>query len=147
MRGIDPSRCSSGPGMPAFFPRWTSLHALSSGPATTSLVWLYVRLPCSLVVPLDFVQFHFPRPPVESLTCEPFAFISFPPGGHIAYSIIALFVWLTSHRSAVLFSRNKPVISNQSAVLFFSQNKPAPAISHQLNEQAACPEPQTANFI
>jgi hypothetical protein len=33
----------------------------------------------------------------------------------------ALFVWLISHQPAV----------------FFSQNKPAPAISHQPNEQAA----------
>jgi hypothetical protein len=33
----------------------------------------------------------------------------------------AMFVWLISHQPAV----------------FFSQNKPAPAISHQPNEQAA----------
>jgi hypothetical protein len=35
----------------------------------------------------------------------------------------------------VLFSHNKSTTSNQPAVLF-SQNKPAPAISHQPNEQA-----------
>jgi hypothetical protein len=46
-----------------------------------------------------------------------------------------LFVWLTSHQPAVLFSQNKSATSNQSAVLF-SQNKPAPPISHQPNEQA-----------
>jgi hypothetical protein len=34
------------------------------------------------------------------------------------------------------FSQNKPGTSNQPAVLF-SQNKPAPAISHQPNEQTA----------
>jgi hypothetical protein len=36
---------------------------------------------------------------------------------------------------AVLFSQNKPATSNQPTV-FFSQNKSAPAISHQPNEQA-----------
>jgi hypothetical protein len=46
----------------------------------------------------------------------------------------ALFAWLISHHPAVLFSHNKPAISNQSAILF-SQNKPAPAISHQPTEQ------------
>jgi hypothetical protein len=35
----------------------------------------------------------------------------------------------------VLFSQKKPATSNQPAVLF-SQNKPAPAISHQPTEQA-----------
>jgi hypothetical protein len=50
-------------------------------------------------------------------------------------SIAALFVSLINHPSAVLFSQNKPVISNQPAV-FLSQNKPTPAISHQPNEQA-----------
>jgi hypothetical protein len=45
----------------------------------------------------------------------------------------ALFVW--RHQPTVLFSQNKPAITNQPAVLF-SQNKPAPAISHQPNEQA-----------
>jgi hypothetical protein len=49
---------------------------------------------------------------------------------------IALFAWLISHQSAVLFSQNKPATSNQPAVLF-SQNKPAPAISHQPTEQTA----------
>jgi hypothetical protein len=34
----------------------------------------------------------------------------------------------------LLFSHNKPTLSNQSAVLF-SQNKSAPAIGHQPNEQ------------
>jgi hypothetical protein len=46
-----------------------------------------------------------------------------------------MFVWLISHQLTVLFSQNKPAISNQPAV-FFSQNKSAPAISHQPNEQA-----------
>jgi hypothetical protein len=35
----------------------------------------------------------------------------------------------------VFSSQNKPATSNQRAVLF-SQNKPAPAISHQPTEQA-----------
>jgi hypothetical protein len=48
----------------------------------------------------------------------------------------ALFAWLISHQTAVLFSQNKPATSNQPAVLF-SQNKSAPAISHQPTEQAA----------
>jgi hypothetical protein len=39
------------------------------------------------------------------------------------------------HQPAVLFSQNKPVITNQLAALF-SQNKSAPAISHRPNEQA-----------
>jgi hypothetical protein len=39
-----------------------------------------------------------------------------------------VFARLISHKSAVLFSQNKPVTGNQAAVLF-SQNKPAPAIS------------------
>jgi hypothetical protein len=47
----------------------------------------------------------------------------------------ALFVWLISHQSAVLFSQNKPTTSNQTAVLF-SQNKSTPATSHQPNKQA-----------
>jgi hypothetical protein len=38
----------------------------------------------------------------------------------------------TSHQ---YFSQNKPATSNQPAVLF-SQNKSAPAISHQPNEQS-----------
>jgi anion-transporting ArsA/GET3 family ATPase len=46
-----------------------------------------------------------------------------------------LFAWLISHRPTILFSQNKPATSNQPVVLF-SQNKSAPAISHQLNEQA-----------
>jgi hypothetical protein len=54
----------------------------------------------------------------------------------VSDSINALFVWLISHQPAVLFSQNKSAISNQPAVLF-SQSKPAPAISHQPNEQAA----------
>jgi hypothetical protein len=49
---------------------------------------------------------------------------------------IASFVWLISHRSAVLFSQNKPTTSNQSAVLF-SQNKLAPATS-QTNKLQFC---------
>jgi hypothetical protein len=48
---------------------------------------------------------------------------------------LALFAWLISHQSAVLFSHIKPATSNQPALLF-SQNKPAPAISHQPTEQA-----------
>jgi hypothetical protein len=48
---------------------------------------------------------------------------------------LALFAWLISHQTAVLFSHNKLATSNQSAVLF-SQNEPAPAISHQPTEQA-----------
>jgi hypothetical protein len=45
----------------------------------------------------------------------------------------ALFIRLISHQPAVLFSKNKSATSNLS-VVFFSQNKPAPAISHQPNE-------------
>jgi hypothetical protein len=47
----------------------------------------------------------------------------------------AMFVWIVSHRSALLFSQNKSATSKQSAVLF-SQNKSAPAVSHQPNEHA-----------
>jgi hypothetical protein len=47
-----------------------------------------------------------------------------------------MFAWLISHQPAVLFSQNKPAINNQTAVPF-AFNKPAPAISHQPNEQAA----------
>jgi hypothetical protein len=50
-----------------------------------------------------------------------------------------MFVWLISHQPTLLLSQNKLAISNQPAVLFFSQNKPSPAISHQPNEQAAGP--------
>jgi hypothetical protein len=39
------------------------------------------------------------------------------------------------HQASVLFSQNKPATSNQPTVLL-SQNKLAPAISHQPNEQA-----------
>jgi hypothetical protein len=46
-----------------------------------------------------------------------------------------MFVWLISHQPAVFFSHKKPGTSNQSAVLL-SQNKLAPAISHQPNQQA-----------
>jgi hypothetical protein len=46
------------------------------------------------------------------------------------FGITALFVWLISHQTAVLFSQNKPATSNQPTVLF-SQNKSAPDISHQ----------------
>jgi hypothetical protein len=38
------------------------------------------------------------------------------------------------HQSAVLFSQNKPAISNQPAVLF-SQNKSASVINHQPTER------------
>jgi hypothetical protein len=48
----------------------------------------------------------------------------------------ARFVRLISHQRAVLFPLNKPATGNQPIVLF-SQNKSAPAISHQPNEQAA----------
>jgi hypothetical protein len=36
----------------------------------------------------------------------------------------AMFVWLITHQPAVLFSQNKPTISDQPTVIF-SQNKPA----------------------
>jgi hypothetical protein len=55
----------------------------------------------------------------------------------LATSTFALFAWLISHQPTVLFSQNKSATSNQPAVLF-SHNKPAPAISHQPTEQAAC---------
>jgi hypothetical protein len=42
---------------------------------------------------------------------------------------------LSATSQQYFFSQNKPAISNQPAVLF-SQNKSAPAISHQPNEQA-----------
>jgi hypothetical protein len=41
-----------------------------------------------------------------------------------------LFVWLISHQPALLFSQNKPVISNST---FLSEQT---SISHQPNEQA-----------
>jgi hypothetical protein len=47
-----------------------------------------------------------------------------------------LFAWLISYQPAVIFSHNKSAASNQLTILF-SQNKPAPAVSHQPNEQAA----------
>jgi hypothetical protein len=60
------------------------------------------------------------------------------PSGQLDYvhieNIIAQFVWLISHQSTVLLSKNKSATSNQPAVLF-SQNKSASAISHQPNEQ------------
>jgi hypothetical protein len=46
-----------------------------------------------------------------------------------------MFAWLISHQPAVLLSHNKSATIDQPAV-FFSQNKPASAISHQPNEQA-----------
>jgi hypothetical protein len=52
-----------------------------------------------------------------------------------ALATLSVFAWLISHPSAVLFSHNKLATSNQPTV-FFSQNQPAPAISHQPNEQA-----------
>jgi hypothetical protein len=54
----------------------------------------------------------------------------------IALSLVPVFVSLTSHQPAVLFSQNKSAIGNQLTVLFF-QNKSAPAISHQPKEQTA----------
>jgi hypothetical protein len=45
----------------------------------------------------------------------------------------ALFVWLISHETAILFSQNKPATSNQPTVLF-SQKKSASATSNQPNE-------------
>jgi hypothetical protein len=41
-----------------------------------------------------------------------------------------------TYQPPVLFSQNKSATINQSTV-FFSQNKPAPAVSHQPSEQAA----------
>jgi hypothetical protein len=49
------------------------------------------------------------------------------------YFICTLFAWLISHQPAV---QNKPATSNQPTVLF-SQNKSAPAVSHQPTEQAS----------
>jgi hypothetical protein len=62
-------------------------------------------------------------------------FIRFLDPDLIAKHTHALFVWLISHQSAVLFSQNKPTTSNQPAVLF-SQNKSTPTINNQPNEQA-----------
>jgi hypothetical protein len=56
-------------------------------------------------------------------------------GGGVRNANCSMFAWLIIHQSTVLFSHNKPATSNQLAVLF-SQNKSAPAISHQPNEQA-----------
>jgi hypothetical protein len=58
---------------------------------------------------------------------------------HTLVQAIALFAWLISHQTGVLFSHNKLATSNQPAVLF-SQNKSAPAISHQPTEQAVYPK-------
>jgi hypothetical protein len=44
---------------------------------------------------------------------------------------------LSATSQQYFFSQNKSAITNHPAVLF-SQNKPAPVISHQLNEQAVC---------
>jgi hypothetical protein len=52
-----------------------------------------------------------------------------------AIDTYALFAWLISHQTAVLFSQNKLDTNNQPTILF-SRNKPASAISHQPNEQA-----------
>jgi hypothetical protein len=43
----------------------------------------------------------------------------------------ALFVWLISHQPAVLFSQNKPAITNQPAV-----HSEQTSTGHQPNEQA-----------
>jgi hypothetical protein len=63
--------------------------------------------------------------------------------GHISNSILqkefnALFACLsaTSQQYFSLTTNQPPATSNQPAVLF-SQNKPAPVISHQPTEQAA----------
>jgi hypothetical protein len=40
----------------------------------------------------------------------------------------------SAYQPAVLFSQNKPVTSNQPAILFFSQNTPTSAISHRPTE-------------
>jgi hypothetical protein len=56
----------------------------------------------------------------------------------LSFPSIALFAWFISHLPALFFSQNKPATNNQPTVLFF-QNESAPAISHQLNEHAACP--------
>jgi hypothetical protein len=53
------------------------------------------------------------------------------------FLIFTLFVWFISHQPTVLFLSEQTSQHNQPAVLF-SQNKPAPAISHQPNEQADC---------
>jgi hypothetical protein len=47
--------------------------------------------------------------------------------GVYGFGVIALFVWLISHQTAVFFSQNKPATSNQPAVLFF-QSKPVPVM-------------------
>jgi hypothetical protein len=49
--------------------------------------------------------------------------------------ICNLFARLISHQLAVFFSHNKPATGNQPTV-FSSQNKPAPTISYQPNENA-----------
>jgi hypothetical protein len=58
-----------------------------------------------------------------------FDYLSFLPN-MLCYVILiyALFVWLISHQSVILFSQNKPITNNQRVVLFF-QNKSAPATS------------------
>jgi hypothetical protein len=48
----------------------------------------------------------------------------------------ALFVWLISHQTAVLFSQNEPA-TNKQPIILFSQNKPASDTSHPPNEQLA----------
>jgi hypothetical protein len=60
----------------------------------------------------------------------------------------ALFVWLISHQTAVLFSQNKSATGNQPTI-FFSQNRSAPVISHhQPNEQAASyARPHLVQFV
>jgi hypothetical protein len=58
----------------------------------------------------------------------------------MVHGTIALFAWLISHQTAVLFSQKKPTTSNQPAVLF-SQNKPAPAISQPNTLHDGCADP------
>jgi hypothetical protein len=50
--------------------------------------------------------------------------------GPFLVSTLRTVVWLISHQPVVLFSHNKPVTTNQTAVLF-SQNKSAPAPNEQ----------------
>jgi hypothetical protein len=57
-----------------------------------------------------------------------------PPG---SLPFDALFAWLISHQSAVLFSQNKPATSNKPTV-FFSQNKQhQPSVTSQRNSLLA----------
>jgi hypothetical protein len=65
----------------------------------------------------------------------PGSFISLVVLDGFAVLLYALFVWLFSHQPALLFSQNKPAISQQYFPLTTNQHQPS-ATCHRPNEQA-----------